>query len=91
MPEEIIAIIRELMKHLPDTDQQITEDWEHCWNELGDDAQEAVKIVRMLANQCILKLGENTPSVMPIRQKFNFNTDRMYLIYGLNIQEDMSS
>lgn len=45
-PHEIIQL---LLNHLPDSIHYHDESWDWCWNELGDDAQEAVKIVRRTA------------------------------------------
>jgi hypothetical protein len=45
-----ICIILKLLKYLPDSNHN-DESWDWCWSELSDDAQEAVKSVRKLADR----------------------------------------
>ena len=48
--EEIVALIGELLDHLPDSSKwQDDETWEWCWNELSGEAQDKVKLVRCQA------------------------------------------
>lgn len=53
--ELLNTIILLLLDHLPDSAHDDDESWLWCWNELSDDAQEAVKDVRRCVREFISK------------------------------------
>ena len=55
---KIRAVIIQLLRHLPDSSHDDDESWDWCWNELSNDAQEAVRSVRRKAVELIEVLSE---------------------------------
>ena len=56
--EEIVALIGELLDHLPDSSKwQNDETWKWCWDELSDEAQGKVALVRRKAVILLLEIG----------------------------------
>ena len=55
--EEIVALISELLDHLPDSSKwQNDETWKWCWDELSDEAQGKVALVRRKAVILLLEI-----------------------------------
>jgi len=49
--DKVREIIKKLLSNLPDSIHDDDESWQWCWDELGGDAQDAVKDARDEANK----------------------------------------
>ena len=58
--EEIVTLIGELLDCLPDSGKwEHDETWEWCWNELSDEAQGRVALVRRKAVELLLQIARH--------------------------------
>ena len=73
MKERSVEIIRELIDHLPDSNNQ-DNDWNYCWNELTDESQEKVKAIRKKAIE-YLKEHDEPKEMRAGSPKYQDDTD----------------